>query len=123
MTAPAVTARPGWSIPETARAMKGEFVKRLPVMDELGTLIGIVSRSDLLKIFLRKDDAIRDEIVHEVFGETLWLAPHDVAVDVRDGRGCSGRAPSAQEHGRSRGAPLPLGRRCGGCPSKDRFRR
>ncbi|MFJ3788377.1 CBS domain-containing protein [Kitasatospora sp. NPDC090091] len=85
MTSPAVTARPGWSVPEAARAMDRHRVKRLPVVDEIGRLVGIVSRRDLLQVFLRHDTAIREEINHEVLGQTLRLAPGDVQVAVHDG--------------------------------------
>ncbi|MCX4744773.1 CBS domain-containing protein [Kitasatospora sp. NBC_01287] len=85
MTSPAITARPDWSIVEAARVMDREKVKRLPVVDEAGRLVGIVSRSDLLQIFLRHDAAIREEITHDVLGETLWLAPTAVEVTVHDG--------------------------------------
>ncbi|MEE1786663.1 CBS domain-containing protein [Streptomyces sp. SP17BM10] len=85
MTSPAVTARPGWSVPEAARAMDRHKVKRLPVVDEIGRLVGIVSRADLIQVFLRHDAAIRDEITHDVLGQTLWLAPADVQVAVHDG--------------------------------------
>ncbi|MFD0274612.1 CBS domain-containing protein [Kitasatospora sp. NPDC127111] len=85
MTSPAVTARATWSVPEAARQMDKHKVKRLPVVDEVGRLVGIVSRRDLLQVFLRHDAAIREEITHDVLGQTLWLAPGDVQVVVRDG--------------------------------------
>ncbi|MFF1870529.1 CBS domain-containing protein [Streptomyces sp. CB03911] len=85
MTSPAVTAHAGWTIPEAARAMDRHKVKRLPVVDEAGRLVGIVSRRDLLQVFLRHDAAIREEISHDVLGQTLWLAPDDVRVMVQDG--------------------------------------
>ncbi|MCX4744742.1 CBS domain-containing protein [Kitasatospora sp. NBC_01287] len=94
MTGPAVTARGGWSIAEAARAMEKHKVKRLPVVDEIGRLVGIVSRSDLLEVFLRHDSAIREEIDHDVLGRTLRLAPDDVRVAVHDGVvTLSGRLP------------------------------
>ncbi|MCG6493923.1 CBS domain-containing protein [Kitasatospora sp. A2-31] len=85
MTSPAVTARPGWSVPEAARVMDKHKVKRLPVVDEVGRVVGIVSRRDLLQVFLRHDAAIREEINHDVLGQTLWLAPGDVRVAVQGG--------------------------------------
>ncbi|MGW3075772.1 MULTISPECIES: CBS domain-containing protein [unclassified Kitasatospora] len=85
MTSPAVTARPGWSVPEAARAMDRHKVKRLPVVDEVGRLVGIVSRGDLLQVFLRHDAAIRDEIKHDVLGEALWVVPGEVQVAVHNG--------------------------------------
>lgn len=85
MTAPAVTARPGWNVAETARTMYRHKVKRLPVVDETGKLVGIVSRSDLLRPFLRSDGAISDEIYHDVLRETLGVPSGSVRVDVREG--------------------------------------
>ncbi|MGW1892525.1 CBS domain-containing protein [Streptomyces sp. NPDC002004] len=85
MSRPVVTARPGWSLVETARTMNRNTVKRLPVIDETGRLVGIVSRCDLLRPFLRSDEAITDEIHHDVLGETLGLTPGAVDIDVREG--------------------------------------
>ncbi|MDT0468619.1 CBS domain-containing protein [Streptomyces gibsoniae] len=86
MSAPAVCARPEWSVVETARLMEVHNVKRLPVVDETDRLQGIVSRADLLRIFLRRDDAIRDEITEDVLRQTLDLAPAEVTVEVREGQ-------------------------------------
>lgn len=86
MSAPAVCARPEWNVVEAARLMEAQGVKRLPVVDETDKLQGIVSRSDLLRIFLRRDDAIREEITRDVLQETLGLAPSEVSVDVREGQ-------------------------------------
>ncbi|MET8703514.1 CBS domain-containing protein [Kitasatospora sp. NPDC004723] len=85
MTSPVITARAEWTITEAARAMDKHRVKRLAVVDEVGRLVGIVSRRDLLQVFLRHDAAIREEIVHDVLGQTLWLAPEAVRVTVEDG--------------------------------------
>lgn len=65
--------------------MHRKDVKRLPVSDETGRLVGIVSRSDLLKPFLRRDSAIRDEIKHDVLVSTLRLAPDAIDVSVEEG--------------------------------------
>ncbi|MFD9966807.1 CBS domain-containing protein [Streptomyces sp. NPDC059011] len=86
MSAPAVCARPEWNVVEAARLMEVHGIKRLPVVDETDRLRGIVSRGDLLRIFLRRDDAIREEITREVLEQTLGLAPSEVSVDVREGR-------------------------------------
>ena len=80
-----ITARPEWSIVEAARTMDHHHVKRLPVINESGVLIGVVSRGDLLRVFLRHDSAIREEIVHDVLERTLFLAPDAVHVQVLDG--------------------------------------
>ncbi|NED73765.1 CBS domain-containing protein [Streptomyces sp. SID9944] len=86
MTAPPVCARPGWSVVEAARTMDAHTVKRLPVVDETGVLVGIVSRADLLRVFLRRDEAIREEIAGDVLVHTLGLSPADLTVTVADGR-------------------------------------
>ncbi|MFF4145586.1 CBS domain-containing protein [Streptomyces sp. NPDC001698] len=86
MSAPAVCARPEWTVVEAARLMETQHVKRLPVVDEADRLLGIVSRGDLLRIFLRRDEAIRDEITGDLLRRTLGLDPRDVTAEVRDGR-------------------------------------
>ncbi|TVZ91710.1 CBS domain-containing protein [Streptomyces sp. BK340] len=86
MSAPAVCARPEWTVVEAARLMEAQHVKRLPVVDEADRLLGIVSRGDLLRVFLRRDDAIREEITGDVLRRTMGLEPSDVRVEVRDGR-------------------------------------
>lgn len=86
MSAPAVCARPEWTVVEAARLMAVQNVKRLPVVDETDRLQGIVSRSDLLRIFLRRDDAIREEINRDVLQGTLGLVPSEVTVEVREGQ-------------------------------------
>ncbi|MFF9403532.1 MULTISPECIES: BON domain-containing protein [unclassified Streptomyces] len=60
-------------------------VKRLPVVDETDKLLGIVSRSDLLRVFLRRDEAIQEEIHRDVLQETMGLAPSAVTAEVRQG--------------------------------------
>jgi CBS domain-containing protein len=97
MSAPAVCARPEWTVVETARLLAVQNIKRLPVVDETDRLLGIVSRGDLLRIFLRRDDAIHDEITRDVLQRTLRLAPSQVTVEVREGQvalgGRRGREP------------------------------
>jgi CBS domain-containing protein len=85
MTSPVITARPEWNVIEAARLMDHEKVKRLPVVDEVGRLVGIASRCDLLQIFLRHDAAIREEVQYEVLGQVLSIAPEAVQAGVRDG--------------------------------------
>jgi osmotically-inducible protein OsmY len=63
--------------------MAMRHVKRLPVVDDEGRLQGIVSRSDLLKVFLRRDEDIEEEVRRTVVS---YLFPgRDVAVSVQDG--------------------------------------
>lgn len=85
MTAPAVTVRSGASVVEAARLIQHEHVKRLPVVNELGRLVGIVSRNDLLKMYLRPDYELRHEVVENVLRRMLWINPLPVEADVIDG--------------------------------------
>jgi CBS domain-containing protein len=84
MTAPAITIGPEATVVEAAKLMIEQNVKRLPVVDADGCLIGIVSRADLLWVFLRPDDEIAEEIRHEVFARTLLQEP-TYTVAVTDG--------------------------------------
>ncbi|MEU8685544.1 CBS domain-containing protein [Streptomyces sp. NPDC001219] len=85
MTSPVVVARPEWSVVEAARTMERKKVKRLPVVDDSGRLIGVISRSDLVQLFLRRDRAIQEEVLEEVLTRTLGVSPSAVTVDVSDG--------------------------------------
>ncbi|MFD0274251.1 CBS domain-containing protein [Kitasatospora sp. NPDC127111] len=85
MSSPVVTAHPDWSIVRAARVMDARKVKRLPVVDGTGRLVGIVSRRDLLRLFLRPDQDIEREITGDVLGEMLWLTHDAVRVSVDDG--------------------------------------
>lgn len=85
MSSPAITARPDWSAVRAARVMEKHRVKRLPVVDAEDRLIGIVARSDLLQLFLRRDRAIQEEILEDVLTCTLQLSPSASTVDVADG--------------------------------------
>jgi CBS-domain-containing membrane protein len=67
------------------KRLEAERVKRLPVVDEQGRLVGIISRRDLLRMHLRPDPAIREEIAG-LLHRTLHIDPVAVQVDVVDGR-------------------------------------
>ena len=62
MTPEPVTVAPDRRLRDAARIMIDANVKRLPVVDEAGTLLGIVSRADLMRSFVRSDDEIGEEI-------------------------------------------------------------
>ncbi len=84
MTSPAVTTHPAASIPAAARLMNAHHVRRLPVVDPDGKLIGIVSRRDLLSVFLRPDADIARQ-VGEILTELLPGGPTGIEVGVHNG--------------------------------------
>jgi CBS-domain-containing membrane protein len=85
MSTPPVTIGLGSTITAAARLMDDEGVKRLPVVDDLGRLVGIVSRGDLLKVHLRPDDAIRADVQRDVLRAHLADAAAGVQLEVQDG--------------------------------------
>jgi CBS domain-containing protein len=85
MTQPVVTIGPSESLGEAARLMHRRQVKRLPVVDQDGRLVGILARSDLLTVFLREDAEIEREVREDVIRRTLWIDPDTVRVSVREG--------------------------------------
>jgi CBS domain-containing protein len=84
MTSPPVTIHPDATIPAAARVMNASHVRRLPVVDPDGTLIGVVSRRDLLSVFLRPDADIAED-AQAIVGETLLTEPGDITVSVHNG--------------------------------------
>lgn len=85
MTSPAATISADAPVADAARLMRMRGVKRLPVVDEEGRAIGIVSRGDLLAVFTRSDEEIRAEIVDDVIAHTLLLDGAPYTVRVREG--------------------------------------
>ncbi|MBC2906468.1 CBS domain-containing protein [Streptomyces cupreus] len=85
MTEPPITVHADDTIVEAARTMAQHRVERLPVLDEEDRLVGIVTRRDLLKVFLRPDAEIRAEVIDEVLVRALWLTPRAADVSVTEG--------------------------------------
>ena len=84
MNAPAVTIYPEATIPHAAQIMASRHIRRLPVVGEDGRLIGIVTRRDLLSVFLRPDQEIAER-VRELLDDVLAVDPGSVTATVRDG--------------------------------------
>lgn len=85
MSSPAVTVGPEATLTEAARLMHRKHVKRLPVVDADGRLVGIVSRADLLQVFLRSDESIAKEVREDVLRHALATDPDSVGVTVEEG--------------------------------------
>jgi len=84
MTSPAITVGPDATIPAAARLMNTHHIRRLPVVDEDGKLVGIVSRRDLLSVFLRPDADVSHD-ARQVLDELSLSGAQDVVVTVRHG--------------------------------------
>ncbi|MDX3243056.1 CBS domain-containing protein [Streptomyces sp. ME18-1-4] len=85
MTSPALTVHANATLAQAARTMAHAKVKRLPVVDDVGMLQGIVSRADLLKVFLREDEEIAEEVRWEVVAHLFPAPVSAVRVEVRNG--------------------------------------
>jgi CBS domain-containing protein len=85
MTEPAVTITADATVAEAARVMYKRGVKRLPVVDSDGRLLGVVSRHDVIKVFVRSDASIRDEAIEGLLGRDLMIDTFGVRVEVEAG--------------------------------------
>jgi CBS domain-containing protein len=82
MTSPAITVTERARLAEAAQIMQERNVRRLVVVDERGLIAGIVTRSDLLQVFLRTDEDLREEVVERVIPSILFAQSDEVEVDV-----------------------------------------
>lgn len=85
MTLPAVTIRPDAPVAVAARVMQDQRLKRLPVVTSDGTLIGIVSRADVLSVYERPDADVRDEVRTVIMADAFGLDPDEFGVTVTSG--------------------------------------
>jgi len=85
MTAPAITIGPDAGVADAARLMYDRKVKRLPVVNTAGRLLGIISRVDVLAVFSRADQDIRAEVTGTVLPAVAPAAARHLRVDVSDG--------------------------------------
>jgi CBS domain-containing protein len=85
MTTPAVTIEPQRTIDEAAQLMVRRSVNRLPVVSEK-RLVGILTRADLVRAFVRTDEELAREIREEVLLHMLWIDPCGLRVHVGEGQ-------------------------------------
>jgi CBS domain-containing protein len=85
MTSPPVTVAPEDTVEHAARLMFRRKVKRLPVVDGSAHLVGIISRADVLAVFSRSDEEIREEIKDNIIRDGLLTDPATFGVIVKDG--------------------------------------
>jgi len=98
MTTAVVAARPDDTVEHAARLMYDRKVKRLPVTDAHGRLVGIISRADVLSVFDRTDEDIRQEVADVLLGEfVVDLPAYQIAV--KDGVVTVGGRPETSEIG------------------------
>lgn len=83
MTKPPITVRSDTTLQQAARLMQERNVRRLVVVEERGKIVGIVSRSDLLQVFLRTDGELRDEVLSTVIPSLLIPVPETIQVAVQ----------------------------------------
>ncbi len=99
MTSPAVTIGPDRGVAEAAALMIEDGVSRLPVV-ESGRLVGIVTRHDLVRAFVRSDEEIWQEIESDALIRSYWRRSGAGDVIVSDGEvTLTGRVDS-REHAR-----------------------
>jgi len=85
MTRPAITIQAHETVAGAARMMHKRGLKHLPVVDSEDRLLGVVSRHDLIKVFSRSDESIKDEVIKGVFGRDLMIDTLGVVVEVEAG--------------------------------------
>lgn len=85
MATPPITVTPDTSVTVAAASLARHSIKRLPVVDAAGALVGVVSRRDVLTVYLRPDDELRETVRSEVLERAMWMDPASVRVTVEAG--------------------------------------
>ena len=99
MTTAVVAVRPGDTVEHAAKLMYDRGVKRLPVTDESGHLVGIISRADVLSVFARTDEDIRKEITEDLLLGEFYTHPRTLNATVKDGIVTLAGVPETNEVG------------------------
>jgi len=85
MTHPPVTASPDDPVEQAARMMHFMRVKRLPVVNSGGQLVGIISRADVLAVFDRTDEQVRTDVIDGILRHEYLVDPRQFRVTVESG--------------------------------------
>jgi CBS domain-containing protein len=85
MTSPAITVGAAATVQSAAGLMTDRRVNRLPVVDADGRLVGIVTRADLVRAFVRSDADLVEAVRGDVLRATMWLDPDAFEVTASDG--------------------------------------
>lgn len=83
MSSPPITIASDATLTQAARQMQERNVRRLVVIDDRGRIAGIVSRSDLLQVFLRTDEDLREDVVEKIIPAILIDQASPIEVQVR----------------------------------------
>ncbi len=84
MSSPVLAVAVTESLISVARALSHHGTHRLFVLDH-GKLVGVVSRGDVLEVFLRSDEDIREEILREVFQQAPSAGMRSITATVDHG--------------------------------------
>lgn len=84
MTGDLVTTTAGSPLATAASLMFQHHVKVLPVVDHQRHVVGVVSRAQVLKVFLRSDESIRKEVVRSL-AVVPPIALAESQIEVKDG--------------------------------------
>ena len=79
MSAPPITVFPHTTVTEAAQVMRRHAMAQLPVIETAtGRMVGLITRSDALNAYLRRDDDIQEEIRREILGGAFARDAADV---------------------------------------------
>jgi CBS domain-containing protein len=85
MSSPAITLGADEPVTRVAATMLAEGINRIPVVDDDGRLVGLVSRADLVRAFARDDATVKAEL-EQMIRDDLWIDPKTIAIEVVNGR-------------------------------------
>jgi CBS-domain-containing membrane protein len=85
MSSPVATVPVDDLVPIAARILLARNVTSLPVVDSAGRVVGIISRGDLLKVFLRWDEDIRNDVLASIARSVTDITQGQIEVSVIDG--------------------------------------